>query len=151
METLLEQLARLGSGTISEYDPVAHAKLKADSLNSTEGRLNKEDKYDCRVCRNKGYLARAVEDRVVFADCRCMEVRRAIGRMQRSGLKDVIRDYTFEKFQATQPWQKAIKEASRRVVRPLRPERLRQDPSVHGHLQGAAAGREKRAVYAVAG
>ena len=112
METLQEQLARFGSGTISEYDPVAHAKLKADSLNSTEGRLNKEDKYDCRVCRNKGYLAKAVEDRVVFADCRCMEVRRAIGRMQRSGLKDVIRDYTFEKFQATQPWQKAIKEAA---------------------------------------
>jgi DNA replication protein DnaC len=32
--------------------------------------------------------------------------------MKRSGLKDIIKDYTFDKFIATEPWQKAIKEAA---------------------------------------
>lgn len=112
MEKITESLAWIGSDTTSEYDPIAHAKLKADSVNRTEGGLNQEDKYDCRICRNKGYIARAEEDRVIFADCKCMEVRRSILRMQRSGLKDVIRDYTFAKYDASEPWQKTIKEAA---------------------------------------
>jgi DNA replication protein DnaC len=32
--------------------------------------------------------------------------------MKRSGLKDIITDYTFDKFIASEPWQKAIKEAA---------------------------------------
>jgi DNA replication protein DnaC len=32
--------------------------------------------------------------------------------MKRSGLKDIIRDYTFDKFVASEPWQQTIKEAA---------------------------------------
>jgi DNA replication protein DnaC len=32
--------------------------------------------------------------------------------MKRSGLKDVIKDYTFDKFIASEPWQKSIKQAA---------------------------------------
>jgi len=112
MEALHEQLAKLGLDTTFEYDPAAHARMKADSLNKTEGALHREDDYVCALCRNKGYIARADEDRLVVADCKCMEARRAIGRMRRSGLKDVIRAYTFERFEAEQPWQKTLKEAA---------------------------------------
>jgi DNA replication protein DnaC len=33
-------------------------------------------------------------------------------RMKRSGLKDIIKDYTFDKFIDTEPWQKAVKAAA---------------------------------------
>lgn len=33
-------------------------------------------------------------------------------RMKRSGLKDIIKDYTFDKFEDTEPWQKSIKKAA---------------------------------------
>jgi DNA replication protein DnaC len=33
-------------------------------------------------------------------------------RMKRSGLKDIITDYTFSKFEDTEPWQKSIKKAA---------------------------------------
>jgi DNA replication protein DnaC len=32
--------------------------------------------------------------------------------MKRSGLKDIIKDYTFDKFEDPEPWQKAIKKAA---------------------------------------
>jgi DNA replication protein DnaC len=47
-----------------------------------------------------------------FADCKCVETRNSIMRMKRSGLKDIIRDYTFDKFVASEPWQQTIKEAA---------------------------------------
>jgi chromosomal replication initiation ATPase DnaA len=33
-------------------------------------------------------------------------------RMKRSGLKNIIKDYTFDKFEDSEPWQQAIKKAS---------------------------------------
>lgn len=92
-------------------------KYKADCFNRSEGRLESEDGYSCDRCHNKGTVARAYQDRngfwrVAFRDCECMETRRTIQRMKASGLKDIIRDYTFAKYQAVEPWQKQIKEAA---------------------------------------
>lgn len=112
MENLMSSLTGIGLESISDYDPAAHAQLKADSLNRQEGDRNQADGYDCRICRNKGYIAKAVEERVVFADCKCAETRRSIQRMQSSGLKNVIKEFTFEKYDATENWQKTIKAAA---------------------------------------
>ena len=37
-------------------------------------------------------------------------------RMKRSGLKDIIKDYTFEKFETDEPWQKTLKAAALEYV-----------------------------------
>lgn len=95
-----------------EYDPLDHARMKAASLNSWEGNLNESDGYDCKLCKNRGYTAVASEDQIRTIECQCVTIRRSISRMQQSGLKDKIRDCTFDKFVATEPWQKAIKEAA---------------------------------------
>jgi DNA replication protein DnaC len=92
-------------------------KYKADCYNRSEGQLNAQDGYNCDKCHNKGVTVRAYQDdigawKLIYTDCECAEVRRTIKRMKASGLKDIIRDYTFAKYQAIDPWQKQIKDAA---------------------------------------
>ena len=119
MDRLQEILARLnGSGTMCEpMSPKDYEQFKVDGLNDAVGNRNEEDGYDCRICKNKAFIAKLVENpdgsySHCFTDCKCAEIRRSIMRMKRSGLKDVIKDYTFEKFEDVDPWQKAVKAAA---------------------------------------
>lgn len=53
-------------------------------------------------------------------DCDCLKVRRSIARMKDSGLEKQIKDLTFEKFQATEDWQKtALKTAQDYALSPV--------------------------------
>lgn len=117
MDRLQEILQRFGSVTTFDVSPKEYEQFKVDGLNNTVGSRNLEDGYECKTCKNKGFVAKLVENADgtyshCFADCKCVEVRNSIMRMKRSGLKDIIKDYTFDKFEDTEPWQKAIKEAA---------------------------------------
>lgn len=91
-------------------------ELQVKWLNETEGKLHEQDGYECRECRNKGYIVRLVDNNgqlsQVSRDCKCAEIRRSIARMKKSGLKNVIQDYTFSKYQAAEPWQQTLKTAA---------------------------------------
>ncbi len=117
MDRLQEILQRFGSATTFDMSPKAYEQFKVDGLNDTVGSRNLEDGYECRTCKNKGFVAKLVENADgtyshCFADCKCLEVRNSIMRMKRSGLKDIIKDYTFDKFEDSEPWQKSIKAAA---------------------------------------
>lgn len=116
MKELLEMLKEKGLVTTFDMSPLEYEQFKADGLNNTEGNRHEEDGYHCSICKNKGYIVKVEEHEgryhQVVCDCKCVEVRNNIMRMKRSGLKDIIKDYTFEKYEATEPWQKAIKEAA---------------------------------------
>ena len=119
MDRLQEILARLGN-TATTFDQMSqkdYEQYKVDGLNATEGNRHEEDGYHCDICKNKGWIVKLAEledgsFHQVCCDCKCVEIRNSIMRMKRSGLKDIIKDYTFDKFEATEPWQKAIKEAA---------------------------------------
>lgn len=103
--------------TFEAMTPMEREQFKVDGFNEGEGNRNEEDGYDCRLCKNKGIVAELREfPSGVYSHsyvvCRCEETRRSIMRMKRSGLKDIIKDYTFDKFVAEEPWQKAIKDAA---------------------------------------
>lgn len=118
MDRLQEILAKLGMATTFEQmSPREYEQFKADGLNNTEGTRHEEDGYHCDLCRNKGYIIKVAEYadgsfHQVSTDCKCVEVRNSIMRMKRSGLKDIIKDYTFDKFIDSEPWQKSIKAAA---------------------------------------
>lgn len=117
MDRLQEILAKLGWETTSSLSPREYEQFKVDGLNATEGDRHKEDGHNCKICKNKGYIIKLeeLEDgsfRQVCCDCKCVEIRNSIMRMKRSGLKDIIKDYTFDKFEDTEPWQKAVKAAA---------------------------------------
>lgn len=94
--------------------PKEREQFRVDSMNSAVGSRNEEDGYECKLCKNRGYIAKLVDygnERYshCIADCRCVDIRNSIMRMKRSGLKDIIKDYTFDKFEDTEDWQKHIK------------------------------------------
>lgn len=116
MEGLREAVAKFRSMgiTCDSLSPREYAQRRVDWINNDVGRRNEADGYNCGICKNKGYIAEVTElpdgsfSHRIF-NCKCVPIRNSILRMRRSGLKDVIRDYTFDKFEATEPWQQAMK------------------------------------------
>ena len=96
------------------FDPLALAKMKADTINASHGNLTG---LDCRGCLNRGSIAVPREDgSISFRDCDCMRIRRCIWEMERSGLKKIIREKTFEAYTATEEWQRAVKSGAERYA-----------------------------------
>lgn len=119
MRELTELLKSKGLANTSDGLPTAleYEQFKVDGLNATVGSRDKEDGYNCKLCLNKGYVAKLVDlgngaYSHCIADCKCVPIRNSILRMKRSGLKNIIKDYTFDKFEDSEPWQKAIKDAA---------------------------------------
>ena len=100
--------------------PEERAKRKADDYNASVGSLNQEDGYDCPICKNKGHVAYVGEKDAFghpaeyFKPCKCCKVRNAIRRLNKSGLKNAVKELTFERFEVRQPWQQTIKDAALR-------------------------------------
>lgn len=93
--------------SVQQYDPAAAAKMKADTFNSTSGDLTG---HDCKKCSNRGSIAFPRDDGSIYTrECSCMRIRRCVWEMERSGLKNIIREKTFDTYTATEQWQEAIK------------------------------------------
>lgn len=107
--------------TSERPDFMKMARLRVDAYNNSCGDLDEEDGYNCDTCRNKGQIQHIEERNGVPVEwsrpCACWKARGAIRRMKRSGLGNVIRDKTFDKFQIAHPWQTAIKEAAQAYAR----------------------------------
>jgi chromosomal replication initiation ATPase DnaA len=122
MKELLELLKEKGLATTFDMTPKEYEQYKVDDWNRTPGNRHEEDGYECKICLNKGTVAKLIDNgngtySHCFTDCRCVETRNSIMRMKRSGLKDIIKDYTFDKFIASEPWQKAIKDAAQEYAK----------------------------------
>lgn len=52
----------------------------------------------------------------VLRECHCMEIRRSLKRIERSGLSDMLEDCTFDTFIITDDWQKPIKQSAMNFV-----------------------------------
>lgn len=64
---------------------------------------------DCPLCRNKGVVAILRNGEEIQRECQCMPKRRTLQRIERSGLKYLLKEYTFEGYETKTPWQKKIK------------------------------------------
>ena len=111
-----ETRSTLQSSELPEVDE--QTKLKAELLNSTIGALDKQDGYSCALCKNKGIIAypeisELGYSTVVFRECVCMKPRRSLRRLEKSGLKSLIKDYTFARFNVHKPWQGLMLNAAR--------------------------------------
>lgn len=116
MHGLAELLERIsGLDTSSEpLDPKEAEQRKVDDWNNSEGTLHEEDGYNCPICKNRGDIAQLMEYppgcwQHKFRVCKCMTTRASIRRMNESGLGNVIRDCTFERYETPEPWQQTIK------------------------------------------
>ena len=125
MEGLQEIVKKILPGGLScDLDPIDAsrklAQVKADTFNASRGDLNENGQLggiDCPKCLNRGFIMTAVEVKAGqyetrVHECGCMVVRRNIRRLERSGLKDVTRMYTFKKYKTDENWQERIKLAA---------------------------------------
>lgn len=90
---------------------------KCKFFNESKGDLNLKDNYECHLCNNKGgrmelQIGYSGTPEPVYVPCKCMKVRSMIAKLERSGLKNIIKDYSFDKFEATEDWQKTMKNAA---------------------------------------
>jgi DNA replication protein DnaC len=73
---------------------------------------------DCPICGNTGRVVREDENGVRYAgDCKCMVQRRAIRRIRKSGLADVVERYTFDRYLADNEKRRAVKDAALRYTK----------------------------------
>ena len=120
----MEQLRNiLGTNTAPAFDHVAWEKQKAEDYNASTGHLNEQDGYNCPICKNKGDMMLVeIRDgwpRPRVIGCKCMAMRYTIARMNRSGLRNIITDCTFEKYEELEPWQSSVKKRAMEYARDL--------------------------------
>lgn len=86
------------------YDEILEMRVKTD--NERTGSL---EGYDCKICKNKGYIAKIKDESEVFAECRCMKVRKTLRRIEDSGLKKQLRECTFKNYEIWGKWCEVLK------------------------------------------
>ena len=110
---------------------LARRKREVEQFNSTlgtlgqdviaaDGRRIKGDGYDCPLCNNRGIVWIVQEDpdepHVLAKPCGCYTIRNNIRRLRESGLEGAIERFTFDNFEAKEPWQVRMLEYSKRYV-----------------------------------
>lgn len=73
--------------------------------------------FDCAKCLNRGFMWRIKDGCRVAVDCECMTTRRNLQRLKKSGLAPLMEEYTFDRFETPELWQREIKENVLRFVR----------------------------------
>jgi DNA replication protein DnaC len=69
-------------------------------------------------CGGKGYTISKRADGTVWGkECDCVRVRRALKAIERSGLKELLDDYTFDSFQEHERWQEDAKETAMNYIK----------------------------------
>lgn len=98
--------------TYFEFTDDEELAYKILQANQEEGDINETDGtgYDCRDCRNKGYIAVAQNGLYAERACKCMNIRKALNQVKWSGLGDIFRSRTFRTFECRYQWQGLIKD-----------------------------------------
>lgn len=90
--------------------PKEWAGFTAQRANSEVGELDIMDGYNCKICKNRGYIFEVREYdgnyQAYQIPCKCMKARRAIAKLKASGLEKSVAAYKLESFKAVEPWQK---------------------------------------------
>ena len=113
MEKLFKEPIRSPSGQpvqLCNHEELLRIKVEAYNSIDCEARG-----YDCPLCRNRESIAFLRDDgTIAFKDCRCKSIRKYLRKIEKSGMKDTLQRFTFETFNAEEPWQQTIKEGAKR-------------------------------------
>ena len=96
------------------------SQSKCDITNATKGNLNEIDGYDCPKCLNRGYSLISRENGGIYDEvmvmCKCKSIRKALSRLNDSGLKSVVSDYRFDNYKTDDEWQKKLLDTAKSFV-----------------------------------
>ena len=100
------------SADSTTYKPITK-EVQIQRYNEEEGYLKGKD---CRLCKNKGYIMVLEEGYTTLQACECQRQRNNKVIVERSGMKSLIADYTFENFTSKEMWQRITKEKAQAFV-----------------------------------
>ena len=84
------------------------------ALNDMVGELGY---YDCPKCLNKGWIGTILENgSILTTDCECMVKRRSLQQIEKSGLSELLKIYTFDTYEADCPATESIKAEAQQYV-----------------------------------
>ena len=108
LNTLLMRISKNMDYTFDASADIVQLKLRG--YNNRYGKL---EGYNCQKCKNRGdFLCVDEQGMEYFKECKCMEIRKNIEKLEKSGLKDLSNRYTFENFDTDSEWQKKLKECA---------------------------------------
>ena len=110
MKSLNELMEQFNQNSGTDTENINLEEKRVEWYNAEVGDLDKIDGYNCNLCKNKGFIARLSETgSEVHTFCKCRKIRAVLRQAERSGLKNILSDYTFDKYETTEEWQKFIK------------------------------------------
>ncbi len=90
--------------------------LNKEAEFKNSNRFDPYDGVDCPICKNRGYIAVVKNGYVIDEECECLIERRVNLYLEKSGLSDIAKRYTFENYVETEAWQKGIKKLALEYV-----------------------------------
>lgn len=111
MLKLNEKLGTMELPTAEQFE-----EMQCKWANDNSGDLNEKDGYNCDLCKNKGVIyflqksPYSSRNEMTVRNCECMKIRGTLIRAKKSGLNNILTDYTFPKYQTFEDWQNGIKE-----------------------------------------
>lgn len=91
-----------------------HVQHQCDAMNALLGSLGD---YDCPKCRNKGVVYFVGDGgEIKCRKCSCMAMRENMVHIRESGLQNLLRVYTFDRFQTETPLQHLIKATAEKYL-----------------------------------
>lgn len=81
--------------------------------NSEQGEL---EGYNCPKCKNRGDIAKNINGTYYLSLCDCLSIRKTIRLMEKSGLGNLLKIYSFDKFECAEKWQQDLFEKAKSFV-----------------------------------
>jgi len=72
---------------------------------------------NCCICNNKGLVQRYEHGEIINRQCECMIQRSALRKLDKSGLAELIKDYTFSNYHTVEEWQKKCKQGALNFIK----------------------------------
>ena len=109
-------ISSMPEGLFSDIEPLSEEERlqrECDLLNAQPGNLKG---IHCPKCNDKGVVYTVKEGRCVGWQCDCLTQRENAARIERSGLSEAIKRYTFDSFKTGESWQKMIKDTAQKFI-----------------------------------
>lgn len=107
---IVQRLQILRSGANLKGSYTFDVKQEIVNYNNTIGEL---DGYDCKICKNKGYIGIEINGQMAMRPCKCIPVRTAIRLMSQSGIKT---EYTLKDFTVKALWQRNMVDTAKKFL-----------------------------------
>jgi len=105
MENISEILKNL-----PKIEPLSSDDYESRRIEWANSRKGNLEGYECSDCLNRGYKTELVNGVATARDCKCLNIRRSLRNIEKSGLKPIMDEYTFDRYLVKAPWQDNIKQ-----------------------------------------